>query len=299
MEKHQETFFGCDADYRDARIVIFGAPFDSTTSYRPGTRDASRVMRAEAYGLETFSPYQDLDLVDAQIFDSGDLELAFGDSEKTLAIIEERAAEILSDGKTPFMLGGEHLVTLGAVRAAAKKYPDLCVVHFDAHTDTVSSYFGKDYCHGTPFYHAVKEGLIDPAHSIQVGMRGNLYEPDGFEDSKKLGLEIITASEMHKIGIDETIRRIKERVGDKLTFLTFDIDFVDPAYAPGTGTIEIGGFTSVEAMDLICGIKDLNVVGFDLVEVAPQYDPTERTQFLAANIVHDFIGMVALKRRDK
>ncbi|MBO6235821.1 MAG: arginase family protein, partial [Schwartzia sp.] len=110
MEKHQETFFGCDADYRDARIVIFGAPFDSTTSYRPGTRDASRVMRAEAYGLEIFSPYQDLDLADAQIFDSGDLELACGDSEKTLALIEERATEILSDGKHPFMIGGEHLV---------------------------------------------------------------------------------------------------------------------------------------------------------------------------------------------
>ena len=217
--------------------------------------------------------------------------------EDTYEIIERECSKVLDAGAVPICLGGDHSITLGELRAAAKKYGPLGFVHFDSHTDTVSSYFGKDYCHGTPFYYAVKEGLIDTNHAIQVGMRGNLYEPTGFKDSEDLGFEVITAKEMHKIGIEETARRIRERIGDKKTFLTFDIDFVDPAYAPGTGTIEIGGFSSYETMELINGVKDLDVAAFDLVEVAPMYDPTQITAFLAANIVHDFIAMVARKRK--
>ena len=149
LKTNVETFLGCEAGLADARIVIFGAPFDSTTSFRPGTRFASRVMRGESYGLETYSPYQDLDMEDAAILDSGDLELCFGDTELALSAIEERTAEILAAGKLPFMIGGEHLVTLGAIRAAVKKYPDLHILHFDAHTDLREEYLGARLSHAS------------------------------------------------------------------------------------------------------------------------------------------------------
>ena len=231
------------------------------------------------------------------VIDMGDMNILPGYIEDTYEIIEKECSKVLDAGAVPICLGVDHSITLGELRAAAKKYGPLAFVHFDSHTDTVSSYFGKEYCHGTPFYHAIKEGLIDTEHSIQVGMRGNLYEPNGFKDSEDLGLEVITAKEIHKIGMEETAKRIIDRVAGRKVFLTFDIDFVDPAYAPGTGTIEIGGFSSFETMEIIEGIKDLDVRAFDLVEVAPMYDPTQITAFLAANIVHDFIAMVARKRK--
>lgn len=275
-----------------------GVPFDTATTYRTGARFGPAAIRDIS---NTVRPYNiDMEINSFEhinVVDRGDMDIIPGYIEDTYEIIERECAKVLEAGAVPICLGGDHSITLGELRAAAKKYGPLAFVHFDSHTDTVSSYFGKDYCHGTPFYHAIKEGLIAPEHSIQVGMRGNLYEPNGFKDSEDLGLEVITAKEMHKIGIEETAKRIMERVGDRKTFLTFDIDFVDPAYAPGTGTIEIGGFSSHETMELISGIKELNVVAFDLVEVAPMYDPTQITAFLAANIVHDFIAMVARKRK--
>ena len=275
-----------------------GVPFDTATTYRTGARFGPAAIRDIS---NTVRPYNiDMEINSFEhinVVDRGDMDIIPGYIEDTYEIIERECTKVLEAGAVPICLGGDHSITLGELRAAAKKYGPLAFVHFDSHTDTVSSYFGKDYCHGTPFYHAIKEGLIAPENSIQVGMRGNLYEPNGFKDSEDLGLEVITAKEMHKIGIEETAKRIMERVGDRKTFLTFDIDFVDPAYAPGTGTIEIGGFSSHETMELISGIKELNVVAFDLVEVAPMYDPTQITAFLAANIVHDFIAMVARKRK--
>lgn len=285
-------------DLEDVDVAIMGVPFDTATTYRTGARFGPAAIRDIS---NTVRPYNiDMEINSFEhinVVDRGDMDIIPGYIEDTYEIIERECAKVLEAGAVPICLGGDHSITLGELRAAAKKYGPLAFVHFDSHTDTVSSYFGKDYCHGTPFYHAIKEGLIAPENSIQVGMRGNLYEPNGFKDSEDLGLEVITAKEMHKIGIEETAKRIMERVGDRKTFLTFDIDFVDPAYAPGTGTIEIGGFSSHETMELISGIKELNVVAFDLVEVAPMYDPTQITAFLAANIVHDFIAMVARKRK--
>ena len=280
MEKHQETFFGCDADYRDARIVIFGAPFDSTTSYRPGTRDASRVMRAEAYGLETFSPYQDLDLVDAQIFDSGDLELAFGDSEKTLAIIEERAAEILSDGKTPFMLGGEHLVTLGAVRAAAKKYPDLCVVHFDAHTDLRDEFLGSKLSHASVLRRCWD--ILGDGRIAQFGIRSG--EGAEFRWAEKKG-----HTRLHRFDFTGLREAVAEFSG-KPVYFTIDLDVMDPAYFPGTGTPEAGGVTFKELLQAaLTVIQSANVVACDLVELAPNLDQSGASTATALKVMREML----------
>lgn len=285
-------------DLEDVDVAIIGVPFDTATTYRTGARFGPAAIRDMSTTVRPYNINMGLNSFEhINVVDCGDMNIIPGYIEDTYEIIENECSKILNAGAVPICLGGDHSITLGELRAAAKKHGPLAFVHFDSHTDTVSSYFGKDYCHGTPFYHAIKEGLIDPAHSIQVGMRGNLYEADGFKDSEDLGLEVITAKEMHTIGMEETARRIMKRADGKKTFLTFDIDFVDPAYAPGTGTIEIGGFTSAETIELINGVKDLNAIAFDMVEVAPMYDPTQITAFLAANIVHDFIGIVARKRK--
>lgn len=280
MEKHQETFFGCDADYRDARIVIFGAPFDSTTSYRPGTRDASRVMRAEAYGLELFSPYQDLDLENAQIFDSGDLDLALGETEKTLATIEARAAEILSDGKTPFMLGGEHLVTLGAVRAAAKKYPDLCVVHFDAHTDLRDEFLGSKLSHATVLRRCWD--ILGDGRIAQFGIRSG--EGAEFRWAEKDG-----HTSLHRFdftGLREALAQFQ----GKPVYFTIDLDVMDPSYFPGTGTPEAGGVTFKDLLEAaLTVIRGANVVACDLVELAPNLDISGASTATALKVMREML----------
>ena len=268
-------------DLEDVDVAIMGVPFDTATTYRTGARFGPAAIRDMSTTVRPYNIDMEINSFEhINVVDMGDMNIIPGYIEDTYEIIERECSKVLDAGAVPICLGGDHSITLGELRAAAKKYGPLGFVHFDSHTDTVSSYFGKDYCHGTPFYYAVKEGLIDTNHAIQVGMRGNLYEPTGFKDSEDLGFEVITAKEMHKIGIEETARRIRERIGDKKTFLTFDIDFVDPAYAPGTGTIEIGGFSSYETMELINGVKDLDVAAFDLVEVAPMYDLPKSRRFL-------------------
>lgn len=280
MEKHQETFFGCDTAYEDARIVIFGAPFDSTTSYRPGTRDASRVMRAEAYGLETFSPYQDLDLADARIFDSGDLELAFGDTEKTLAMIEERAAEILADGKTPFMLGGEHLVTLGAVRAAAKKYPGLCVVHFDAHTDLRDEYLGVKLSHASVIRRCWD--ILGDGRIAQFGIRSG--EGQEFRWAEKEGHTKLRRFDF--TGLREAVAEFS----GKPVYFTIDLDVLDPSCFPGTGTPEAGGVTFEELLHAaLTVIQNANVVACDLVELAPNLDQSGASTATALKILREML----------
>ncbi|MBK5262196.1 MAG: agmatinase [Peptostreptococcaceae bacterium] len=280
-------------------VAIVGIPFDTASTYRTGSRFGPAAIRDMSVTVRPYNINMEINSFEhISVIDYGDLDIIPGYIEESYKIMEDELTKLLSNDIIPICMGGDHSITLGELRAVAKKHGPVALVHFDSHTDTVDSYFGKAYNHGTPFYHAIKEGLIDPEHSIQVGMRGNLYTPNGFKDSEDLGLQVITAREMHKIGMEETAKRIMDRVNGKKVFLTFDIDFVDPAYAPGTGTIEIGGFTSFETMELIRGVKDLNTVAFDLVEVAPSYDPTQITANLAANIIHDFIAMVAIKRRN-
>jgi agmatinase len=212
-------------------------------------------------------------------------------------MIEEGLLPILEGGVTPIMLGGDHSVTLPELRAVAKRYGPVALIHLDSHSDTGDKRFGRRYTHGTPFRRAIEEELILVEHSIQAGMRGSIYSRDSLDDAKKLGFDLVTAVEAQKHGIDELIRRIRERAGDAKAFVSFDIDFVDPAYAPGTGTPEVGGFTSSEALRVVRGLRGLDLVGFDLVEVLPQHDPSQITALLAANLVYEFISLIALRKK--
>ena len=214
----------------------------------------------------------------------------------TYDAIEAGVTSILEKNATPIILGGDHSITLAELRAVAKKYGPVSLVHFDSHSDLCDEVFGQKYNHGTPFRRAIEEGLIDPAHSIQVGMRGSLYDPDEHKLAAQLGMLLIPAHKVREMGFDALIHTILERVGDTKCFLTFDIDFVDPAYAPGTGTPEVGGFTSYESLSLIRSIKDLNFVGFDIVEVLPAYDHGEITAYLAANIVFEYLSIQSVKK---
>lgn len=198
----------------------------------------------------------------------------------------------------PIVLGGDHSITLAELRAVAKKYGPVALVHFDSHSDLCDTVFGEKYNHGTPFRRAIEENLIDPAHSIQIGMRGSLYDPNEHKMAAELGMKLIPAHKVREMGTDALIQAVLERVGDKPCFLTFDIDFVDPAYAPGTGTPEVGGFTSFETLDMVRRIKDLNYVGFDIVEVLPAYDSGEITAYMAANIVFEYLSILALKKKN-
>ena len=230
MWKNVVNFIGCDAEYEEAGIVLYGAPFDSTTSFRPGTRFAGQAVRSDSYGLEIYSPYQNRELTEGAVYDCGDLELAIGDSKAVLAQIEETAGKILDDGKLPFMIGGDHLVTLGAVRAAAERYPDLHIIHFDAHTDLRTDYLGVELSHACVIRRCWE--ILGDGRIHQFGIRsGEKYEFDwaksGHTDFHPFVLE----------GLPDTIREI----GGAPVYFTVDLDVLDPSVFPGTGTPEPGG----------------------------------------------------------
>jgi agmatinase len=207
---------------------------------------------------------------------------------------------IVDAGIVPIGLGGDHSITLALMRAVAKKHGPLAMVHFDSHADINDEVFGQKYNHGTPFRRSLEEGIVDPTKSIQVGMRGSLYDPNEHRIAEEeLGYKLIPAHKMVDMGFDAVIEEIKKRVGNHPVFLTFDIDFVDPAYAPGTGTPEVGGFTSRETLYMLRKLKDLNFVAFDVVEVAPAYDHGEITSYMAANICFEYISMLALKKKEE
>ena len=231
--------------------------------------------------------------------DLGDFPIVPGYIHPSYAAIEAGVTGILEEGALPIVLGGDHSITLAELRAVAKKYGPVAMIHFDSHSDLCDEVFGERYNHGTPFRRALEEGLIDPSHCIQIGMRGSLYDPNEHRMAAELGMKLIPAHKIREMGFEALIAAIKERVGDKPCFLTFDIDFVDPAYAPGTGTPEVGGFTSLEALELVRALTTVNFVGFDIVEVLPAYDHGEITAYLAANIVFEFLSILALQKNKK
>ncbi len=272
------TFLGCDSGYEEARAVIFGAPFDGTTSYRPGTRFASRVMRAESYGLETYSPYQDKDLTDCRVFDGGDIELPFGNVQAVLNKIEEKATAILCDNKIPVMLGGEHLVTLGAVRAAAKKYPDLHILHFDAHTDLRDEYLGEALSHATVIRRCWD--ILGDGRIFQFGIRSGdrpefQWAADGHVTMRRFDLQ----------GFAETV----EKLAGKPLYVTIDLDVLDPSAFPGTGTPEAGGVPFTELLDAILDLRCANVVACDLDELSPPYDPSGTSTATALKVLRELL----------
>lgn len=275
--KNIETFLGCDTDYEEARIVVFGAPFDSTTSYRPGTRFASRVMRAESYGLETYSPYQDLDLEDCKIFDGGDLELCFGDTSMALNDITEYTEKILNDNKLPLMIGGEHLVTLGAVRAAAAKYPDLHVIHFDAHADLREDYLGAVLSHATVM-HRVWD-IVGDGKIFQFGIRS------GDREEFRWGKEHVTTRKFDFEGLEEVIKKLK----GKPVYFTLDLDVLDVSVFPGTGTPEAGGVSFLQLLEAIRKVGELNIVGCDINELSPPLDTSGASTAVALKILRELL----------
>lgn len=281
LNKNIETFLGCDNEYGEADIVVFGAPFDSTTSFRPGTRFASRTMRGESYGLETYSPYQDKDLEDFSIFDGGDLELCFGDTEKALTAIESYTTRVLRDNKRPVMIGGEHLVTLGAVRAVARKYPDLHVVHFDAHADLRDDYLGVSLSHATVL-HRVWD-IIGDHRIYQFGIRS------GERSEFNWGKDHVTTQKFNFKGLAEVV----EKLQGKPVYFTLDLDVLDPSVFPGTGTPEPGGVSFMELLEAIQTISKLNLVGCDINELSPIYDQSGASTAVACKVLRELLLAMA------
>lgn len=278
LNRNIETFLCCDASFEEADTVLFGAPFDCTTSYRPGTRFGSAAIRHESYGLESYSPYQDRDLLDALVFDSGDLELPFGSPERALADIEERAALILQAGKRPFLLGGEHLVTLGAVRAAVKRFPDLHIVHFDAHADLRSEYLGVSLSHACVLRRCWE--LVGDGRIFQFGIRS------GDREEFRWGASHVKTNHFSFEGLEETLRSL----AGLPVYFTVDLDVLDPSVFPGTGTPEPGGVSFDElrrAATLVC--RSANVVACDVNELSPPYDPSGNSTAAACKIVREML----------
>ncbi len=282
----------------NADVAIVGAPFDTGATFRAGARFGPEGIRAISHLLRRHNPSLGVTIFDyLSVIDYGDVPVVPGYIEESYRRIEEGLRPIHEAGVVPIVLGGDHSIALPELRAAASVHGPLALVQFDSHPDTWDSYFGKKHTHGTPFRRAVEEDLLVPERSIQVGMRGSIYDENDWEDARRLGFDLLSTDEVRELGIPKTIERIRERVGDSKVYVSFDVDFVDPAYAPGTGTPEIGGFTSREAQELVRGLAGAEIVGCDVVEVYPAYDPAQITALLAANIAHELLSLVALARK--
>jgi agmatinase len=282
-------------DLENSDAVVVGAPFDTGASFRAGARFGPEAIRSASHLLRPYNPSQDVSIFEhLSVTDYGDVPVVPGYVEESYDRIREGLEPVHRAGVVPIVLGGDHAVALPELRAAAAVHGPLALVQFDSHADTWNSFFGESYNHGTVFRRAAEEGLLAQERSIQVGMRGSLYAMGDLEASRELGFELTTTDEIRKIGIEDTIRRIRERVGDAKVYVSFDVDVVDPAFAPGTGTPEIGGFTSREAQEFIRGLREMEIVGCDVVEVYPQYDgPGQVTALLAANIGYEFLTLIA------
>lgn len=279
LERNIETFIGCDSTYEDADIVLYGAPFDSTTSYRPGARFGSSAIRHESFGLETYSLYQDKDLEDASVFDSGDMELCFGSAESALADIEDRASQILEDGKLPILIGGEHLVTLGAVRAVAKQYPDVHIIHFDAHADLRDDYLGATLSHACVMRRCHDILGDDRIHQfcIRSGERTEFQFAADHTDMHPFNFS----------GLAELVDELKESGAP--VYFTIDLDCLAPSAFPGTGTPEAGGVTFMELLQAIMLVSQTDVVGADINELAPMLDSSGVSTATACKVLRELI----------
>lgn len=280
MQIERNAFIGCDCEYEAAKTVIFGAPFDSTTSYRPGTRFGSKSIRAESFGIETYSPYQDKDLLDYSFFDAGDSELCIGCVDTALSQIEKITAEILADGKRPFMLGGEHSVTLGAVTAVYNKYKELYIIQFDAHADLRDDYLGVKKSHACVMRRCWE--MVGDGHIYQFGIRSGEREEFRFASEH---------TKMNKFTLDGIENAVEELQG-KNVYLTIDMDVMDPSIFPGTGTPEAGGVQFMELLEAVLKLKKLNIVGADINELSPQYDPSGVSTAVACKLLREMLLML-------
>lgn len=292
MER-RESAEGLDA-------AIYGIPFDTATSYRPGARFGPQAIRNISVMMKTNNPVHEVNILDyLSVADLGDVNVVPGYIHPTYEAIEEFVDKIVDSGAIPIAIGGDHSITLAELRSVAKKHGPVSLLHFDSHADINDEVFGQKYNHGTPFKRAMEENLIDTEKSVQIGMRGSIYDAKEFDTGRGYGFTIIPTHEVRAQSLGESIKQAKEIIGNNPVFLTFDIDFVDPAYAPATGTPEVGGYTSFEALSCIRALKGLNFVGMDMVEVAPIYDVAEITSLLAANLIFEFLSILAIDKKEK
>jgi len=270
-------YLAASTDYQASRAVILGAPMDYTASHRPGSRSGPQAIRAASPGLEEYSVYSGKDLRDACFYDAGDLALPMGNTARSLAMIEDATETIFAAKKFPILLGGEHLVSLGALRAAVKHYPKLAVVHLDAHADLRTDYLGESYSHASVMYHAYTELGVE---LFQFGIRSGTREEQAFAKEH---------THYYPFHVFAPLKEAMALLVNRPVYLSLDIDVVDPAFAPGTGTPEPGGISSVELLDALGLLRDLPMVGMDLVEVTPVYDSAGITAMLAAKVIREII----------
>lgn len=285
----------------DVDFVITGVPYDTACTTRVGARFGPEGIRSASILLRPYNPDMHINIFDyLSGVDYGDIGIVPDDIKKSYAMIEKDAYEIFSKGVVPVFVGGDHSITLPLLRAASRAYGKVALIHFDSHSDTDDELWGRKYMHATPMRRAVEEGLLDMTRSFQVGLRGPTYGEQGLKDAELLGYDLLTRNKIREIGIDNAINSIKNKIHDAdAVYVTFDIDFLDPAYAPGTGTLEVGGFSTWEAIEFMRKTFDgIKLVGMDLVEVNPAFDnPGQITSYAASNIIYEFITQIARNKK--
>ncbi len=276
--------------------IVYGIPFDTATSYRTGSRFGPEAIRSASALIRPYNPGLDVNLVESvSLVDHGDVPVSPGDIERTYAQVEEALLPIVEAGVFPAALGGDHSITLAELRALARRHGPLALVQLDAHGDTWEQYFGQRYFHGTTFKRAVEEGLLDAGASVQAGMRGSLYGAEDLQVARDLGFTVLTADELRELGAGAYGELVRAKVGSRPVFMSFDVDFLDPAFAPGTGTPEVGGFSTAEALALLRALRGISLAGCDVVEVSPPYDgPGLQTALAAANVMYELLCLRAL-----
>ncbi|HKN63606.1 MAG TPA: agmatinase [Gaiellaceae bacterium] len=285
---HTTDLTGVDA-------AVYGIPFDTATSYRTGARFGPEAIRSASALLRPYNPALDLNVVEAlSIVDYGDLPVSPGDTERTYGQVEQGLAPLVEAGAFPLALGGDHSVTLAELRVLARRHGPLALVQLDAHGDTWDEYFGQRYFHGTTFLRAAEEKLIEPGASTQAGLRGSLYGAEDLESARELGFAVLSCDQLRTLGPGSFASLVRERSGARPVFVSFDIDVLDPAFAPGTGTPEVGGLSTAEALAFVRALRGIRLVGADVVEVSPSYDgPGQQTALAAANIAYELLSLRA------
>ncbi|TDB90783.1 agmatinase [Actinomadura sp. KC216] len=281
-------------------VAIVGVPFDTGVSYRPGARFGPGHVRASSKLLRPYHPPLDVEPFGVQqVADAGDIGVNPFDIEDAIRTIERRSDELRADGAKLLTIGGDHTIALPLLRSLHRDHGPIAVLHFDAHLDTWDTYFGAPYTHGTPFRRAAEEGLLDPEHCMHIGIRGPLYSREDLTDDGVLGFQVVRADDYETGGIARAVERMRARLGDRPVYVSVDIDVLDPAHAPGTGTPEAGGLTSRELLGTLRGLAGANLVGADVVEVAPAYDHAEITGIAAAHVGYELLSVLAVGHRTK
>ncbi|WP_369047357.1 agmatinase [Sinomonas sp. P10A9] len=276
-------------------IAIVGVPFDAGVSYRPGARFGANHVREASRLLRPYNPALDASpFANAQVADAGDMAVNPFNIHEAIETIQQNALDLTADGARLLTIGGDHTIALPLLRAASERAGEpVALLHFDAHLDTWDTYFGAEYTHGTPFRRAVEEGILDTDAISHVGTRGPLYGKRDLEDDRRFGFGIVTSSDVYYKGVREVVAKLRERIGGRPLYVSVDIDVLDPAHAPGTGTPEAGGITSRELLEILRGLRGLNVVGADVVEVAPAYDHAELTGVAASHVAYDLVTLMS------